>query len=240
QHPDGTPRLIGLLATPLAPNDSAWATWVVLDSTRHEVARVGHPLSPSACDPARLRVADFASTLPPGDYLVALGVRDARGARGAVRSELTIDPTDTTLSLSDLVVSCGGAQVDPGAADTPPTVRLNPNPGAIVSGHDPLVLYFEAYHLSAAPDGLAHLELAYTVRSAERDPRPLIQRLLSPRRPLPEVATHREEQQAGRIRRQFVDVPVQTLPPGHYRVEVVVTDQTAGTQASREAYFEKR
>jgi hypothetical protein len=211
-----------------------------MDSTRREVARVSHSLSPSACDPARLRVADFASTLPPGDYLVALGVRDAGGGRGALRTDLTIDPSDTTLSLSDLVVSCGGAQVDPGAVDTPPTVRLNPNPGAIVTGRDPLVLYFEAYHLSAAPDGLAHLELAYTVRSAERDPRPLIQRLLSPRRPLPEVSTHREEQQAGTIRRQFVDVPVQSLPPGHYRVEVVVKDQTAGSQAAREAYFEKR
>jgi hypothetical protein len=171
---------------------------------------------------------------------VALGVRDAHGARGAVRSDLTIEATDTTLSLSDLVVSCGGAQVDPGAADTPPTVRLNPNPGAIVTGHDPLVVYFEAYHLTPAPDGLAHLELAYTVRSAERDPRPLIQRLLSPRRPLPEVSTHREEEQAGAIRRQFVDVPVQNLPPGHYRVEVVVKDQTARTQAARETYFEKR
>ncbi|MFI5369977.1 MAG: GWxTD domain-containing protein [Candidatus Eisenbacteria bacterium] len=236
----GAPRVIGLLATPLAPGDSAWATWVVLDSTRHEVARMTRALSPSACDPARLRVADFADSLPPGDYLVGLGVRDAHGARGSVRAGLTLEAPDSAMSLSDLVVSCGGAQVQPGTADTPPLVRLNPNPAAVVTGRDPLVLYFEAYRLTAAADGLAHLEIAYTVRGAERDPRPLIQRILSPRRPLPEVSTHRTEEQVGAIRRQFVDVPVQTLPSGHYRVEVVVKDLTADTESARSAFFDKR
>jgi GWxTD domain-containing protein len=240
ESPGGGPRLIGLLATPLAPGDSALATWVVLDSSRHEVARVARTLSPSACDPARLRVADFASILPPGDYLVGLGVRDGKGGRGALRAELTLEPPTASLALSDLIVSCGGAQVDPGAADAPPVIRLNPNPASVVSGGDPLVLYYEAYHLAAAADGLAHLEIEYTVRSLERDRRSLFQRVLAPRKPLPEVSARREERQLGDIRRQFVEVPVRSLPPGHYLVYVTIRDQTARSEATSSARFERR
>jgi len=38
-------------------------------------------------------------------------------------------------------------------------------------------------------------------------------------------------------RRQFVRVPVQSLPPGRYQLEVEVRDQIAGTVASRTVEF---
>ncbi len=238
---DGTPRLIGLLATPLAPSDSGVATWVVLDSTRHEVTRVTRALAPSACDPGELRVADFVSTLPPGEYLVGLGVRDGRGGRGALRTTLTLDPPERRLDMSDLVVSCGGAQVDPGAPDMPPVIRLNPNPASVVRGAAPLVVYFEAYHLTPSPDdGLAHLEFEYVVHEAERDPRNAIQRLVAPRRPLPVISARRELTQTGDIRRQFVDVPVKDLPAGRYRVVITVRDLTTRVETRASALFDRR
>ena len=234
------PRVIGLLATASAPTDSTVATWVALDSTRREVVRESHTLSPSACDPAHLRVADFASELPPGNYLLGLGVSDGRGGRGTLRAELTLDVPRRMVSMSDLVVSCGGAQVDPGSSDQPPSVRLTANPGAEVSGQDPLTVYFEIYHLLAANDGLSRLEFTTVVRTAERDRRGLLKRMFAPRKPLPEVSVTREEQQSGPLRRQFVNVPLQSLPPGRYLVEITVRDQVSDLAVTRSAEFRKR
>jgi hypothetical protein len=47
----------------------------------------------------------------------------------------------------------------------------------------------------------------------------------------------REDTQAGSMRRQFVLVPVQSLPRGHYELEVIVTDQVNGSMAKRSAEF---
>jgi hypothetical protein len=42
------------------------------------------------------------------------------------------------------------------------------------------------------------------------------------------VSATRQDEVAGTIRRQFVSVPVQSLPPGHYQLEVRVRDLVAG------------
>src|SRR5439155_1317048 len=118
-----------------------------------------------------------------------------------------------------------------------PTVRIDPNPGARVSGRDPLTAYFEIYHLSPGGNGQARFQYVYTVRSAERDPRIWIQRAFAPRRQPPPISATREEEMAGTLRRQFITVPIQSLPPGKYRLEILVRDLVAGTEASRAAEF---
>src|SRR6185436_9013260 len=111
---------------------------------------------------------------------------------------------------------------------------------AEVRAGEPLTVYFEAYRLRPDRDGLARFELEYTVRSAERDPRIWIQRFLRPKADLPSINARRSEEQPGTIRRQFVSVPVQSLPPGRYRREIRVRDRVASTQALRTVEFEKR
>jgi len=237
---DGKPQLLAFVEAPGHPGEESSAEWVVLDTAQVEVARGRRDLSPSPCDPADHRIADFASVLPPGQYVAAMSVRDATGHRGVVRAPITIPAVDSSLSLSDLVVSCGAPSVEPPLVPGgSPSVRLQANPAAQVRAGTPLTVYFETYRLKLDRDGLARFELEYTVRSAVRDPRIWIQRMLAPRPDIPSINATRSEEQIGTLRRQFVSVPVQSLPPGHYRLEIRVRDKVANTEVTRSVEFEK-
>jgi len=213
---------------------------VVLDSALVEVARGRRDLAPSPCDPAERRIADFASVLPPGNYIAAMSVNDGSGHRGVVRAPVKLAAVDSSLTLSDLVVSCGAPSVEPPPlAGGDPSVRLQANATAQVRAGVPLTVYFETYRLRPDRDGLARFEIEYSVHSAERDPRIWIQRVLAPRPDIPSINATRSEEQVGTLRRQFVSVPVQSLPPGRYRLEIRVRDKIASTEAVRTVEFEK-
>lgn len=227
---DGLRHVFAGVAAPGQPGDSLAADFVVLDSTQREVARVHRMLSPSACDASGLRVADFALDLPPGDYHVGMSVRGA-GRRGARRHDLRLDRADSTLSMSDVVVTCG-------LPLTPPTsVRLDPNPAGSVRDGEPLVAYFEVYHLATGADGEGRFEYETSVRSAERDRRIWLQRWLSPRRDGQDLGMTRQDAVLGPVRRQYVSVPVQSLPPGRYLLQVAVRDVLTGDERSRQVEF---
>jgi hypothetical protein len=230
----GDTRLMAQIEAPGTPVDSLWAEWVVLDSARIEVARSGRWLSPSACEAATRRVGDFAAGVPAGEYLVGLSVRDGRGGRGVFRAATTIAKPAAELSVSDVVVACGAPAMATGNA-----VRIEPNPAARVAGAGPLSAYFEIYHLAPASDGQSRFEYVYTVKSAEKDPRIWLQRLVNPRRRIPDISVSREAENVGPLRRQFVTVPVDALPVGRYKVEVTVRDLVAGTEITKEAPFVK-
>jgi GWxTD domain-containing protein len=226
------PRFYAALEAPSTPGDSLQAQIVVMDSTEHEVLRTSRTLAPSACEADRFRVADFAGELPPGDYRVGLSVR-AGVRRGSLRLALSVPQPDSLLALSDVVVTCG----------TPPvagaSVRLDPNPLARVRDGSPLTAYFEIYRLSPGADGEGRFEYVYTVKSLARDPRIWITRTLSPRAPTPSLQASRMETNTGPLRRQFVSVPVQPLPPGRYRLEVQVHDLVSGQLAKSTTEFER-
>ena len=116
---------------------------------------------------------------------------------------------------------------------------IDPNPDARIAAGKPLTAYFEIYHLKPDSTGEAHFEYETTVRSAEQDGRIWIKRLLAPRHQVPAVSARRDVVNVGTLRRQFVTVPVQSLPPGRYRLDVTVRDITVGTQAVRSAEFVK-
>jgi hypothetical protein len=75
------------------------------------------------------------------------------------------------------------------------------------------------------------------VRSADRDGRIWIQRLLSPRREGAELGITRQDAVLGTVRRQYVSVPVQGLPAGRYRLEVTVRDVIGGGEVRRSVGF---
>ncbi len=226
----GGGHVFAALEAPSSPGDSLVATAVVLDSTGRERTRLTRPLSPSACSAATARVADFATDLPPGHWVVGLSVHAGR-RRGSVRMPIDVRAPDTTLALSDLVLTCG-TPIPNGTS-----VRLDANPSGRSPAGTPLTAYFEIYQLTPDARGEAHFEYEYRVRSARRDPRIWIQRALAPRGATPEVQAFREETNVGGMRRQFVSVPVSTLPAGRYRLEVRVRDTVSGAEASRSTEF---
>jgi GWxTD domain-containing protein len=235
------PRLLGWVESPGSPGDSLWGEWVVVDSTGAEVARLGRPLSPSACDPADRRVGEFDAVLPPGTYLVGLSVRSSSRAnasgtlRGSVRQRVEIRSPSPALDVSDMVVACGPPDVSAIAGG--PAIRLAGNPQARVRGKDPLTVYFEIYHLRPGSDGQSRLEFQYTVRSAEPDHRVWLSRMVTPRPKIPDVSASRREEQPGPLRRQFVQVPVQSLPMGRFLLEIRIRDLNSGDEAVRTAEF---
>jgi len=230
------PRLIADFEAPGGPADSLVATWVVRDSNQVEVARVSRTLVPSACLPTEAQVADFDGEFPSGRYEVGISVRGSGGRRGVYRESISLRRPATRLSLSDIVVTCGVP--DAATFDSrEPVVRLEPNPYAIVNVGQPLTGYFEIYHLLPDAAGLTHFEYQYTVRSLDRDERIWIQRLLAPRpQPQPMSAT-REAQQIGELRRQFISIPLESMPVGHYELSIRVRDLVGATESTTVADF---
>jgi GWxTD domain-containing protein len=234
------PRLLGQVQTQGGPGDSLWAEWVVLDSAMIEVARATHEPGVSACDPASIRAADFAAELPPGRYQVGITVHDAFGRRGLFRAPIDLAAAPAMLTLSDAVVTCGRPDVTPPAPGVTPSVHFEASPGGEVMGSGPLTVYFEMYDLRPDENGQSRFEYECTVRSAEKDPRIWIQRLLQPRPRIPEISATRREEQPGNLRRQFVTIPVAELADGRYRLDITVRDLNAGSQAVARVTFVKR
>jgi GWxTD domain-containing protein len=228
-------KLLAQVEVPGAPTDSLWAQCALVDKSARVVARLERELSPSGCDPAVLRTGDFSFDVPPGPYRVAISVRDGHGARGVTRMAREVAPVSAGLSMSDVVVACGPLE----AARTSPGIRLDPNPRARVAGGEPLIVYFELYHMAPGPTGQSHFEYEYVVESAGRDARPWYQRVLPFLGREPHYFVRSEEWNVGPLRRQFLTVPVQSLKPGPYRLDVKVRDLVAGTTTTASAGFER-
>ena len=226
------PLLLANVAVPGAPGQALHAECVVLDSTEHEVARRARELGASRCDAATTRAGDFAFDLPPGRYRVAVSVTDGKGGRGVARQRHELSPLPGALALSDIVLVCGPIETVPVGG----SVRLDPNLARRIEGDEPLLAYFEVYALRPDAGGATKFEYEYKVHSLERDPRPWFQRVFS-RSGAERINVRAPEEGVGPTRRQYLSVPVQSLPPGRYRLEVAVRDH--GATASRDAEFVK-
>ena len=230
---DRGPRLFAQVQAIGSPVDTLASRWVVLDSTGREVARGGGRLAVSACDPGARQLAELSQELPAGRYRLALSVRDGRHRKGLFRAEVELPRPDAAFDLSDVVLACG----NPTLFAHGPAVRLDANVESRVTGPGPLAAYFEIYRLAPDADGMAHFEVEYAVRRLSEAARRGAKR---PRRePVLLSSTSRQEAQVAGLRRQFVSVPVLSLAPGRYQLEIRVRDLTAGTQAERAVAFDR-
>jgi tetratricopeptide (TPR) repeat protein len=228
----GGTRLAAYLAAPGSDADTLRGSWAVATAQGIVVAQGARELAPSVCDPARLRIADFAASLPPGDYRMDLAVSDTHGGRGLAHLNTRVELPSERLALSDLVILCGDASAFEGARE----LRLDPSLDGRLSGARSLSVYFEIANLATDAGGTARYAYTYTVRPAGKS---------APgaagggRRPEPLLSASREETNAGALRRQFVTVPVPSLPAGAYDLDVEVRDLAAGTSAARSVRFAK-
>jgi GWxTD domain-containing protein len=219
------------------PDDQLTVEWVVLDSTDTPVTRDRRSMSPSACSADEARAASFTATLPPGHYSIGVRVSDTLGRRGTVRRRIVAPPTSGQLALSDLVVTCSSPAQSVVAGSG---VRLEPETGLFPGAGEQLNAYFEIYHLAQSASGDSKFEYDCTVRPAVRDRRGWLSRMLTPREAPQPIEMSRMETTRGSLRRQFLSVPVGSLPTGSYQLAVVVRDIENGAIAQAVTSFERR
>lgn len=226
------PRLLAQVETRGSPGDSVTADCAVLDSLRRTIARGSRSLSESACDPTERRAGEFVFELKPGRYELAFAVHDMLNGRGVVRSRKEVTPVSSALSMSDVVLQCG--PVDRSTSQR--AIRLSPNIPARVDGSQPLVAYFEIYHLRSDAKGENRFEYEYSIRDMGADGR-------SSDGPAAKAASqlafHSMQEGVGALRRQFITVPTGSLPPGRYRLTILVRDTLAGTKTEQSVDFVK-
>jgi hypothetical protein len=222
---EGGARVAAYLGAPGRPADTLWGAWAVATPQGVVVARGRRRLAPSACEPARLQAADFSASLPPGDYRLDLTVADGQGGRGLVHLAASVERPTDRLAISDLVAVCGeGAPQQSGRE-----VRFDPRWDERLREARSLTVYFEITHLAPGTDGQARFAYTYALRRAAQ----------GLRRAETVLSASREATHAGALRRQFVTVPLQSVPSGEYVLEIEVRDLVAGTVASRSLGFER-
>lgn len=225
------PRLLVQVQAEGQPGDSLTARWIVQDREGRELAGSDVDLGISSCDPAAWRLAEVAAELPAGAASVALSVRDTKRRRGLFRAEATLTPPPRTLAISDVVLCCG----DPSLSARAGLVQFEANMDRRVRGRSPMTAYFELYRLATGADGLSRFEYEYRVRHLATpegkeiggDDPPVV------------ISSTREETNVGPLRRQFVSVPVASLPPGRYRLEIHVRDLVAGVETEGGTEFDR-
>ena len=227
------PRLLAQVEVPGGPADYLSARWMVSDAAGRALAHGEQALAIAGCDPAERRAAQFVAELPPGTYQVTISVRGSGGRRGLFQTRVSVAPAAAGMAMSDLVLACN----DPTLLVGGTSARLDANVESRIGGSRPLVGYLEIYRLAAGSDGMSRFDYRCDVRRAPGT------ELRRPKRNRGEggalVSTSRAETHAGELRRQFITVPVQSLPPGRYLLEVRVRDQVSNAVATRMAIFTK-
>ena len=227
-------HLLAQFEMPGTPADTLAAECVILDSTGGRVARASARADPSRCEPATRRTMDFTFDLPAGRYRLAFAASDATGGRGVAHALLAVPAPVGGLSMSDVVPVCG--PYDASAGQGP--VRLDANVESRFAGGTRLHAYFEVYGLATDAGGLAHFDLAYEVHGLRGDPVPWYRRLAGGPAHA-RIAVRTEESGPGALRRQFVQMPLEALQAGQYRLDIHVHDRVAGGTVTRSLEFVK-
>ena len=224
------PRVLVQARAPAAPADTLIARWVAHDAAGRAVARGEETPAISACDPAELRIAEFATGLPPGRYDIAVSVHDSHQRRGLFRTSVALARAGVAIGLSDLVLCCG----DPSQLADAGAVRVETDMDAIVRGRRPLIVYFEIYRLAPGPEGTSRFRYEYEVKRVAADRSPTAIRDAD-RSPPVDRWVSRDETNLGRMRRQFIRVQTGSLAEGRYQVRV--RDLVADAEAEQVVEF---
>ena len=136
--------------------------------------------------------------------------------------------------MSELAPNCG----PPGPATSSGGVRLFPNPRARVET-EPLVAYFEIYHLQTDDRGASRFEYRYEVRALGAPGVPWYRQRPEGRIAAEGLAFSSTQEGVGRLRRQFIQVPTRSLPAGRYELEISVRDLRSGQEVRESMPFSR-
>jgi hypothetical protein len=174
----------------------------------------------------------------PGAYRIATEIEDLRsGARGGRRERLAVrDLGGRGLGASDLVL---GRPLPAGARSTFP---LLPEIDGTHDPDDPLEVYFEVYDLMADLAGVRRWQARYTVLPAASRPSSLLERgrrslFGAPDAAPPHVTQSFDEEARTAVVTRRLSVDLRSLPPGEYRMNLVLGDRNGGAEVSRSAAF---
>jgi hypothetical protein len=205
---------------------------LVVDSTGREVARQVQALDRSACVPESLRIARFSAELRPGNYQVFVSASDRRHRRAAHQSNISIADAPRTVALSDIVSACS----EPSTQIQGNTVQLEADEVPRVRAEQPLSCYFEISGLTSSSPGPTRFQYRYRLQRLADEGGADAGAVVGP--VLREYASE-EIEVDGPLRRQFVAVPMRTLPEARYRLTIRVRDLASGLEAERSLDFAK-
>jgi hypothetical protein len=162
--------------------------------------------------------------LDPGDYRLALSVRDTlSGNLGIYETEVAVrEFRPGRLGLSDIQLAADVSRTEPGDPFGKGDLRVVPYPLGTYTADQDVFLYFEIYGLSLSPTGDAFYTVEFTVRPREVGYSSWFGS--SRGRIVPGVGTRYDGSTRGPTAREFIALDPVTFDSGMYDVEVQATD----------------
>ncbi len=201
---------------------------VVKTMDYEEVARASHIMRQSRPASSKGFVADQVSLeVPPGNYRIALQVRDlASGNVGVFTTESIVrEFTKSRLEISDLKLASKVEAGRTGHRFSKGDILVVPHPGGLYPRGVLVSLYFEVYGLTIPASGPAEFTITFTV--AARNPKPGDD--------LPSVAISSDGTSRTRDMQKYFSFSTAEMDPGLYDVEVRIEDRVANASASQNA-----
>lgn len=223
---------------------------VLFDLDWNEVARSveeqSFPVPPTqTTNPNRWVVEKAEFQVPPGEYWLALNIRDQKsGNLGIVKERVDVEPyDDQTLAISSLVLANeqfsaqGAERFQRGDFVVVPLLSRH------FHASQPLLVYYEIYNLSADVWGRTWYQTEYTIDRLPEKKRLLSKALSAITSPFASkgkwesVSSSIESRgtSATEIGRLHVDMSAAVL--GEYLLRLTVTDMNSGQRAEREVGF---
>ena len=193
-----------------------------------EVARASHTMRQTGPLASNQLVADqVALELAPGDYRLALQVRDPRsGSVGVFTTTLTVrEFTRDHLEISDLQLASAVQAGQAGHRFSKGDVLVVPHPGGFFPQGGSVGFYFEVYGLTIPSSGLGEFTFTFTVtpRTADRA------------HVRPSISISNDETSRTPEKQKYLSFNTTSMEPGDYDVEVRVTDRLTNASASQSA-----
>lgn len=169
--------------------------------------------------------------LEPGDYRLALCVRDTRsGNVGIFTSEMTVRYLTADLAISDIQLASDVQRDVPDHRFSRGEYVVVPNPTGLVRRGSTAFLYFEIYGLDLSSTGAALYSIKLTIR--EPAPRGRGRFRTSRGEVLTGVSAEYLGRGRARVAQEYVALDVSTMEVGTYQIEIKVLDHVSDRSTS--------
>ena len=181
--------------------------------------------------------------VPPGTYRMEVQVKDRlSGRQGRYRQEVVIDNYDREfLQLSELQLAYTVAESDEAGKFRKGGLRVIPIPTRTFGREQGVFVYYEIYRLKKDEFGQTRYKVEYSIRPRGvqgRKARGVVSqlvRVLTGKKQ--ELAVGYEQIGNSESEEVYMELDLKSTKPGHYILEIDVTDLNSGLTSSRETGF---